>query len=71
MAEVVSYGVYLVVGTDLTGEEIWSDAVAHYREEANALAHKRRLEASGETAHVRPTILQDFSELGLEQWFSD
>ena len=55
----------------LGGEGICSDAVARYREEANALAHKRRLEAAGETAHVHPTVLHDFSELGLEQWFSD
>jgi hypothetical protein len=74
MSEEVSYDVYVKVGVDSMGREKegwFGEAVAHFVEQGNAVALKRRLEARGETVRVEKSTVYGLSEAGKEDWFSD
>ena len=71
MSQDVSYDVYIKLGVDHMGRPKFSDAIAHFREQSNAVAYKRRLEARGETVHVHKNSVYDLSEAAKEDWFSD
>jgi hypothetical protein len=65
----VSYDVYVKLGVDHMGRPEFSDAIAHFREQDNAVAYKRQLEARGETVHVHESAIYGFSEAEKEEWF--
>ena len=67
----VSYDVYVMLGVDHMGRPEFSDAIAHFREQRNAVTYKRRLEARGETVHVQKSFVYDFSEAKKSEWFID
>ena len=72
MDQDVSYDVYVKVGENWAGHEVWSDrAIAHFHEESNALQFQRQLEARGEVVHVQRATIQGFSEVAKEDWFED
>ena len=71
MSEEVSYDVYVKNGVDRLGRDEFGEAVAHFMEQSNAVALKRRLEARGETVRVERTSVHGLSEAGKETWFSD
>jgi hypothetical protein len=67
----VSYDVYVKNGVDHMGRDEFGEAVAHFVEHDNAVAHKRRLVARGETVHVERSVVHDLSEDEKERRFSD
>jgi len=67
----VSYDVYVKLGVDHMGRPEFSDAIAHFKEQDNAVAYKRQLEARGETVHVHKSAIYGFSEAEKEEWFVD
>jgi hypothetical protein len=67
----VSYDVYVKLGMDHTGRPEFSDAIAHFREQRNAVTYKRQLEARGETVQVQKSTVYDFSEATKAGWFMD
>jgi hypothetical protein len=64
----VSYDVYVKLGVDHMGRPEFSDAIAHFREQDNAVAYKRQLEARGETVHVHESAFYGFSEAEKEDY---
>jgi hypothetical protein len=66
-----SYDVYVKVGVDLLGRDEFGEAVAHFVEQNNAVALKRRLEARGETVRIEKGVVYGLSESGKESWLSD
>ncbi len=71
LGQEVSYDVYVKLGVDHMGRPEFSDAIAHFSEQRNAVAYKRQLEARGETVHVHKSAVYDFSEAEKEEWFRD
>jgi hypothetical protein len=71
LSQDVSYDVYVKLGVDHMGSPEFSDAIAHFREQHNAVAYKRQLEARGETVHVHKSAIYGFSEAEKEEWFTD
>ena len=67
----VSYDVYVKLGVDHMGRPEFSDAIAHFRKQHNAVTYKRQLEARGETVHVQKSTVYDFSEATKAEWFMD
>jgi hypothetical protein len=67
----VSYDVYVKLSVDHLGRPEFSDAIAHFREQENAVAYKRQLEARGETIHVHKRAIYGFSETEKAEWFMD
>jgi hypothetical protein len=53
------------------GRDEFGEAVAHFVEHDNAVAHKRRLVARGETVHVERSVVHGLSESEKERRFSD
>ncbi len=66
-----SFDVYVKIGEDRAGEDEFGEAVAHFRQEHNALEYARRLEARGETVRVARSTLYDASETMKESWYAD
>jgi hypothetical protein len=71
VSEHASYDVYVKLGVDGMGRDEFGEAVAHFMEQSNAVALKRRLEARGETVRVERSTVHDLSEEARERWFSD
>jgi hypothetical protein len=71
VSEDVSYDVYVKSSVDSLGREGFGEAVAHFVEQRNAVALKRRLEARGETVRVEKSAVYGLSEAEKEDWFSD
>ena len=71
MSEEASYDVYVRVGVDVLGRDEFGEAVAHFLEQHNAVALKRRLEARGETVRVERTSVHGLSGAAKDAWFSD
>jgi hypothetical protein len=71
LSQDVSYDVYVKLGVDHMGRPEFSDAIAHFREQRNAITYKRQLEARGETVHVQKNTVYDFSEATKAEWFMD
>jgi hypothetical protein len=71
LSQDVSYDVYVKLGVDHMGRPEFSDVIAHFREQLNAVAYKRQLEARGETVHVHKSAIFGFSEAEKEEWFTD
>jgi hypothetical protein len=71
VSEEVSYDVYVKNGVDLLGRDEFGEAVAHFMEQSNAVALKRRLEARGETVRVERTSVHGLSGAAKDAWFSD
>jgi hypothetical protein len=71
LSQEVSYDVYVKLGVDHMGRSEFSDAIAHLREQLNAVTYKRQLEARGETVHVQKNTVYDFSEATRAKWFMD
>jgi hypothetical protein len=71
LSQDVSYDVYVKLGVDHMGRPEFSDAIAHFREQRNAVTYKRQLEARGETVHVQKSTVYDFSEATKAKWFID
>jgi hypothetical protein len=69
LSQDVSYGVYVKLSVDHMGKPEFSDAIAHFREQRNAVTYKRRLEARGETVHVQKSTVYDFSEAKKSEGF--
>jgi hypothetical protein len=67
----VSYDVYVKLGVNHLGRPEFSDAIAHFSEQRNAVAYKRQLEARGKTVHVHKSAIYDLSEVEKEEWFMD
>jgi len=68
--EIEGYEVSVRVRVNRAGEDVWSDPVAYFLHEHNALAMKRQLEARGETARVHPYRFTYMDE-SQKQIFSD
>ena len=71
MNQDVSYDVYVKIGENWAGHDQWSEAIAHFHDEGNALAYQRQLEAQRETVHAQKATIQGFSEIAKENWFED
>ena len=71
MSQESSYDVYVKIGVEGAGEDVYGEAIAHFMEEHNALEHKRQLEAQGKTVHVQKAALYNFSEVAKEELFDD
>ena len=71
MSQDVSYDVYVKLGVDHMGRPKFSDAIAHFREQRNAVTYNRRLEARGETVHVQKSLVYEFPEAKKSEWFID
>jgi hypothetical protein len=71
LSQDVSYDVYVKLGVDHMGRPEFSDAIAHFREQRNAVTYKRQLEARGKTVHVQKNAVYDFSEAKKSEWFID
>ena len=71
LSQDVSYDVYVKLGVDHMGRPEFSDAIAHFREQHNAVTYKRQLEARGETVHVQKRTVYDLSEATKAEWFID
>jgi hypothetical protein len=71
LSQDVSYDVYVKLGVDHMGRPEFSDAIAHFREQRNAVTYKRQLEARGETVHVQKNTVYDVSEAKKSEWFMD
>ena len=67
----VSYDVYVKLGVDHMGRPEFSDVIAHFREQRNAVAYKGQLETRGEIVHVYKSAIYSFSEAEKEEWFMD
>ncbi len=66
-----SYDVYVKLGVDHMGRPEFSDTIAHFREQHNAVTYKRQLEARGKTVHIQKSTVYDFSEATKAEWFID
>lgn len=71
MSREVSYDVYVKSGVDRMGRDEFGEAVAHFLEQGNAVALKRRLVARGETVRVERSVVHGLSEEEKERRFSD
>ncbi len=69
LSQDVSYDACVKLGVDHMGRSEFSDAIAHLREQLNAVTYKRQLEARGETVHVQRNTVYDFSETKKSEWF--
>ena len=67
----VSYDVYVKLGVDHMGRPEFSDVIAHFMEQRNAVAYRRQLETRGEIVHVYKSTIYSFSEAEKEEWFVD
>jgi hypothetical protein len=66
-----SYDVYVRDGVDSMGRDEFGEAVAHFVEQENAVALKRRLVARGETVRVERSVVHGLSEEEKERRFTD
>ncbi len=71
LSQDVSYDVYVKLGVDHMGRPEFSDAIAHFSKQHNAVTYKRQLEARGETVHVQKSTVYDLSEATKAKWFMD
>jgi hypothetical protein len=71
LSQDVSYDACVKLGVDHMGRSEFSDAIAHLREQLNAVTYKRQLEARGETVHVQKNTVYGFSEATRAKWFMD
>ncbi len=71
LSQDVSYDVYVKLGVDHRGRLAFSDAIAHFKEQQNAVTFRRQLEARGETVHIQKSTVYDFSEATRAEWFMD
>jgi len=71
LSQDISYDVYVKLSMDQMGTPEFSDAIASFREQRNAVTYKRQLEARGETVHVQKNTVYDFSEAKKSEWFRD
>ena len=67
----VSYDVYVKLGVDHMGRPAFSDAIAHFKEQQNAVTFRRQLEARGETVHIQKSTVYGFSEVTKAEWYMD
>jgi hypothetical protein len=68
--EIEGYEVRVSMRMNRAGEDVWSDPVAYFLDERNALAMKRQLEAQGHRAIVNPYRLT-YSEESQKHIFRD
>ncbi len=71
LSQEVSYDVYVKLGVDHMGRPTFSDAIAHFKEQQNAVTYRRQLEAQGESVHIQKSTVYDFSEVTKAEWFMD
>ena len=71
LSQDVSYDVYVKLGVDHMGRPEFSDTIAHFSKQHNAVTYKRQLEARGETVHVQKSTVYDLSETTKAKWFMD
>jgi hypothetical protein len=53
LSQDVGYDACVKLGVDHMERSEFSDAIAHLREQLNAVTYKRQLEARGETVHIQ------------------
>jgi hypothetical protein len=66
----VSYDVYVKLGVDHMGRPEFSESIAHFREQSNAVAYKRQ-EVRGKTVNIHKTTVYDLSETAKAERFMD
>ena len=71
LSQDVCYDVCVKVDVDHMGRSEFSEPIARFREQRNAVAYMRRLEARGETVHVHKSAVYDLSEAVKEKWYRD
>jgi hypothetical protein len=71
LSQDVSYDVYVKLGVDHMGRPEFSDDIAHFSKQHNAVTYKRELKARGETVHVRKSTVYGLSETAKAKWFMD
>ena len=71
LSQDVGYDACVKLGVDHMERSEFSDAIAHLREQLNAVTYKRQLEARGETVHIQKNTVYAFSEATRAKWFMD
>lgn len=69
--EEASYDVYVKIGENPSGHDMWSRAIAHFQKESNAREYQKFLEAMGEVVYVRQETVEGFSKTVKAAWFAD
>jgi hypothetical protein len=69
LSQDVSYDAYVKLDVDHMGRPEFSDAIAPFRGQRNAVTYKRQLDARGKTVHVQRNTVYDFSETKKSEWF--
>jgi hypothetical protein len=71
MSGEAGYDVYVKKGVDSLGRERFGEAAAHFVEQENAVALKRKLVARGEMVRVEKSVVYGLSEEEKERRFTD
>lgn len=69
--EQITYDVYVKTGADRVGRDQFGATIAHFLDQSNAVALKRRSEARGETVRIEKSVVRGLSEVASDAWFSN